>query len=90
MEVRDQRLLKIVNEFEVVSEKVAVLTGERGTEGKAVTSSQLSPLSNIATSLNANELTAAPTASDFNALLKDVRSIHLQLIQIVQGISNGA
>lgn len=90
MEVRDQRLLKIVNEFEVVSEKVAVLTGERGTEWKAVTSSQLSPLSNIATSLNANELTAAPTASDFNALLKDVRSIHLQLIQIVQGISNGA
>lgn len=90
MEVRDHRLLKIVNEFEVVSEKVAVLTGERGTEGKAVTSSQLSPLSNIATSLNANELTAAPTASDFNALLKDVRSIHLQLIQIVQGISNGA
>lgn len=90
MEVRDQRLLKIVNEFEVVSEKVAVLTGERGTEGKAVTSIQLSPLSNIATSLNANELTAAPTASDFNALLKDVRSIHLQLIQIAQGISNGA
>lgn len=90
MEVSDQRLLKIVNEFERVAEKVAVMTGERGVDGRAVTSSQLSPLSNLATSLNANELTAAPTASDFNALLKDVRSIHLQLIQIAQGISNGA
>ena len=90
MEVNDQRLMKIVNEFERVAEKVAIMTGERGTELKAVTSSQISPLSNLATSLNANELTAAPTASDFNALLKDVRSIHLQLIQIAQGISNGA
>lgn len=90
MEVSDQRLLKIVNEFERVAEKVAVMTGERGVDGRAVTSSQLSPLSNLATSLNANELTVAPTASDFNALLKDVHSIHLQLIQIAQGISNGA
>ena len=69
MEVSDQRLLKIVNEFERVAEKVAVMTGERGVDGRAVTSVQLSPLSNIATSLGANELTAAPTASDFNALL---------------------
>ena len=90
MEVSDQRLLKIVNEFERVAEKVAVMTGERGVDGRAVTSSQLSPLSNIATSLSANVLTAAPTASDFNALLKDVRSIHLQLIQIAQVISNSA
>ena len=90
MEVSDQRLLKIVNEFERVAEKVAVMTGERGVDGRAVTSSQLSPLSNIATSLSANEITAAPTASDFNALLKDVRSIHLQLIQIAQVISNSA
>lgn len=90
MEVSDQRLLKIVNEFERVAEKVAVMTGERGVDGRAVTSSQLSPLSNISTSLSANELTAAPTASDFNALLKDVRSIHLQLIQIAQVISNSA
>ena len=90
MEVSDQRLLKIINEFELVYEKVAVMTGERGTEGKAVTSSQLSHLSNLATSLSAKELTTAPTASDFNALLKDVRSIHLQLIQIAQGISNSA
>ena len=90
MEVSDQRLLKIVNEFERVAEKVAVMTGDRGMEGRAVTSSQLSPLSNLVPSLNAKELTAAPTASDFNALLNDVRSIHLQLIQIAQGISNGA
>ena len=90
MEVSDQRLLKIVNEFERVAEKVAVMTGERGVDGRAVTSSHLSPLSNIATSLSANEITAAPTASDFNALLKDVRSIHLQLIQIAQVISNSA
>ena len=90
MEVSDQRLLKIVNEFERVAEKVAVMTGERGVDGRAITSSQLSPLSNIATSLSANELTSAPTASDFNALLKDVRSIHLQLIQIAQVISNSA
>ena len=90
MEVSDQRLLKIVNEFERVAEKVAVMTGDRGMEGRAVTSSQLSPLSNLVHSLNAKELTAAPTASDFNDMLKDVRSIHLQLIQIAQGISNGA
>ena len=90
MEVSDQRLLKIVNEFERVAEMVAVMTGERGVDGRAVTSSQLSPLSNLSTILSANELTAAPTASDFNALLKDVRSIHLQLIQIAQWISNSA
>lgn len=89
MEVSGQRLLKIINEFERLTEKVAVMNGERGVEGRAVTASQLSPLSNLATSLNAKELSVAPTAADFNALLKDVRSIHLQLTQIAQGISNG-
>lgn len=86
----DQRLLKVVNEFERLSEKVAVLSGERGSGGKAMTASALAPLSNIASSLNAKEITAAPTAADFNALLKDVKSLQTQLVAIAQGISNGA
>lgn len=90
MEVSDQRLLKIVNEFERLSEKVAILNGERGTTGKAVTGAALSPLTNIPTSLNAKELTVAPTAADFNALLKDVKNIQAQLNSIALTIGNGA
>ena len=78
----DQRITEVLNEFKRLSEKVAILTGERGADGKAITAAQLSVLKSIPASITAAEVTAAPTAADFNALRKDVQEIVNKLRQL--------
>ena len=86
----DQRLVRIISDFGGIAEKVKAMSGEiSSAEGKAVRAVQLKVLASINTTPETNEVTAAPTASEFNSLLKDVQELYTKISQVAQSISNG-
>ena len=85
----DQRLVRIISDFGGIAEKVKAMSGEvSSVEGKAVRAGQLQVLASITTATKTREVTAAPTADDFNSLLKDVQELYSKISQVAQSISN--
>ena len=85
----DQRLVRIISDFGGIAEKVKAMSGEvSSAEGKAVRAGQLQLLASITTAPKTREVTAAPTADDFNSLLKDVHELYSKISQVAQSISN--
>ena len=78
----DRKLIKIVNEFDRVAEKAAVLSGERTKINAAVRIGDLSPLMALTVDVQTKEVTAAPTAEDFNSMLNDIRDLRLAITMI--------
>ena len=85
----DQRLVRIISDFGGIAEKVKAMSGEiSSAEGKAVRSGQLKVLASINTTPETKEVTAAPTAAEFNSLLKDVQELYAKISHVAQSISN--
>ena len=85
----DQRLVRIINDFGGIAERVKAMSGEiSSVEGKAVRAGQLQVLASITTAPKTREVTAAPTADDFNSLLKDVHELYSKISQVAQSIRN--
>ena len=86
----DQRLVRIIGDFGAIAEKVKAMSGEvSSAEGKAVRAGQLQVLASITTAPKTKEVTAAPTADEFNSLLKDVQELYAKISKAAQSISNG-
>ena len=85
----DQRLVRIISDFGGIAEKVKAMSGEvSSVEGKAVRAGQLQLLASITAAPKTKEVTAAPTAAEFNSLLKDVQELYAKISQVAQSISN--
>lgn len=80
--IEDRRLIRIVNEFERVSEKAAVLAGERTKSNAAVRISDLQQIMDLRRDVQTKEVTGTPTAADFNSLLNDLRDLRLSITLI--------
>ena len=86
----DQRLVRIINDFGGIAERVKAMSGEvSSAEGKAVRAGQLQVLASITATPKTREVTAAPTADEFNSLLKDVQELYAKISKAAQSISNG-
>lgn len=75
----DRRIAKIVNEFERVAEKIAVLAGEREKLNASVRISDMRQIMDLRRDIITKDITDPPTAADFNSLLNEVRDIRLSL-----------
>ena len=85
----DQRLVRIISDFGGIAEKVKAMSGEvSSVEGKAVRAGQLQLLASITATPKTKEVTAAPTAAEFNSLLKDVQELYAKISHVAQSISN--
>lgn len=82
-----QSMGRMREDFAIVKEKAEVLYGERGDKSNAaVRRSDLKPLRQI--SLPTSErASAAPTQSEFNALVDDVHEINQQLRALSKALS---
>ena len=82
----DRRLTRILNEFDRVAEKAAVLAGERYKGVSAVRIVDMMPIMELTRDVETKEVTAAPTAEDFNSLLKDIRELKLAVTLIGESL----
>ena len=80
--IDDKRIIKIINEFDRVAEKAAVLAGERAKLNAAVRISDLQQIMDLRCDVQTKEVTGTPTAADFNSLLNDVRDLRLSITLI--------
>lgn len=78
----DRRIAKIVNEFERVAEKIAVLAGEREKLNASVRISDMRQIMDLRRDIITQEVTAPPTSADFNSLLNEVRELRLSLASL--------
>ena len=78
----DRRLTRVLNEFDRVAEKAAVLAGERNKAASAVRVFDMAPIMELSRDVETKEGTTAPTADDFNSLLKDIRELKLAVTLI--------
>ena len=82
----DRRITKIINEFDRVAEKVAVLAGERTKINASVRIIDMQQLMDLRRDIITQEVTAPPTAADFNSLLNEVRDIRLSLTSMGESL----
>ena len=82
----DRRITKILNEFDRVAEKAAVLAGERHKGISAVRIVDMMPIMELSRDVETKEVTATPTAEDFNSLLKDIRELKLAVTLIGESL----
>lgn len=82
----DRRLTRILNEFDRVAEKAAVLAGERAKGISAVRIVDMMPIMELGRDVETKEVTATPTAEDFNSLLKDIRELKLAVTLIGESL----
>ena len=82
----DRRLTKIINDFDRVAEKAAVLAGERAKLNAAVRISDLQQIMDLRRDVQTKEVTVAPTAADFNSLLNEVRDLRLSITLIGENL----
>ena len=82
----------MMREFQRVREKVELLTGDRGATKSPLASvrrEDFVPIASLASSMQSTQVTsAAPTASDFNALQKDVAALYGALVQVSNLLGN--
>lgn len=87
----DAQMAKMVRDFARIVERVEILTGERGGQNKpasALRRGELLPLASLASGMKSKQVTAAPTAADYNALQTDVAAIYGAIVQLSNLLGN--
>ena len=84
--MEDRRIAKILSEWDRLSEKAAVLAGERSKINAAVRISDMQPIMDLQRDVSVKEVTAPPTAADFNALLNEIRDLRLSITLIGESL----
>lgn len=80
---RNNDFEQIRKEFDRVKEKVEKLTGERGDAARSLAAVRRLDLRTLASvKIQSAQVSAAPTAADFNALQRDVATIFAALQRI--------
>lgn len=82
---------QLFRDFDRIREKVEKLTGERGDTAKTLSAVRRGELRALASlSLKSNQVTASPTAADFNALQADVANLFDALSRISNLLGNAS
>lgn len=85
--MEDRRIAKILSEWDRLSEKAEVLAGERTKLNAAVRISDMQPIMDLRRDVGVKEISAPPTADDFNALLNEIRELRLSITMIGESLS---
>jgi len=82
---------QLYRDFDRIREKVEKLTGERGDTTKTLSAVRRGELRVLASlNLNSVQVTASPTAADFNALQSDVANLFDALSRISNLLGNAS
>ena len=85
----DAQFNALQRDFDRIKEKVEKFTGERGDTAKSLTAIRRSELNTLVNqTLQSAQVSAAPTAAQFNALQKDVAAIFAALKKISNTLGN--
>lgn len=82
---------EMMQQFMRLQEQVQIMTGERGGADKSRTfirRGELRPLAGLSTQMKSKQITAAPTAADYNALQADVAAIYQAFVLISNTLGN--
>lgn len=87
----DAQLTQLMRDFQRIKEKVEVLNANRGGSGyprAGVRREDFNAIAALAKTMQSAQVTSAPTATDFNALQKDVAALYGALVQVSNILGN--
>lgn len=87
----DAQVTQMLRSFARLTEKVETLTGERGDAKRSLSAlrrGELTPLASLATSMKSKQISAAPTAADYNALQQDVEAVYGAIVLLSNLLGN--